>query len=119
MQLDLSQEIIRMFIERIVNETFPDETGAFRLQQIGLFTLIYALQGDKEPVTAALLSVMMGQTDSQIHRQLKNLMARGLVERTQIKNKQGRGQAWALSIKHNAKTMRLVEAISKAGGKRK
>jgi hypothetical protein len=33
-----SRAIIRMFVERILDEVFPDETGAARLQQIGLFT---------------------------------------------------------------------------------
>jgi hypothetical protein len=41
------------------------------------------------------------------------------IERTQILNKQGRGRAFQLSIKHNAKTKRLAAAIAKGGaGKR-
>jgi hypothetical protein len=42
-----------------------------------------------------------------------------LVERTKITNKQKRGRAFQLSIKHNAKTKRLAAAIAKGGaGKR-
>src|ERR1044071_7278279 len=92
MQQDHSRKVIRMLVERILAKTFPKETGAARLQQVGLFTLIYMLQGDKEPVT--------GQGDAQIIRQLRKLIDVGLVERTQILNKQGRGRAFALSIKH-------------------
>jgi hypothetical protein len=34
-----------------------------------------------------------------------------VVERTKILNKQGRGHAYAISVKYNAKAKRLVEAI--------
>ena len=119
MQADRSRELIRMFVERIVNETFPDETAAARLQQVGLFTLIYMLQGEEQPVTAARLTKMTGLSDAQIIRQLKKLIAIGIVERTQILNKQGRGRAFHLSIKHNAKTRRLANAIHKASARKK
>jgi len=49
-----------MLIERILENAFPDETGAARLQQLGLFTLIYLLQGKEEPVTARQLSQLTG-----------------------------------------------------------
>ncbi len=119
MQDNRSRELIRMFVERILDEVFPNESGAARLQQVGLFTLIYMLQGDKEPVTVTRLMQMTGQADSQIIRHLRKLMELELVERSQILNKQGRGRAFQLSIKHNAKTKRLADAIAKGGaGKR-
>ena len=118
MQADSGRELIRMFVERIINDTFPDESAAARLQQVGLFTLIYMLQGDKEPVTATRLSKMTGLTDGQILRHLQKLTKLELVERVQILNKQGRGRAFHLAIRHNAKTRRLVKAIEK-GGKKK
>lgn len=119
MQDDHSRQIIRMLVERILERIFPDETGAARLQQVGLFTLIYMLQGDKEPVTATRLVQMTGQTEGQVGKQLKKLIEVKLIERTKILNKQGRGYAWQLSIKHNAKTKRLADAIAKGGaGKR-
>jgi predicted transcriptional regulator len=111
MQADRSRALIRMFVERIVNEAFPGETPAARLQQVGLFTLIYMLQGDKAPVTAARLSKMTGLTDGQILRHLRKLTKLELVERVQILNKQGRGRAFYLAIKHNTQTRRLVKAI--------
>src|SRR5688572_20205743 len=37
-------ELLRMLVERILCEVFPEETGAARLQQVGLFTLIFVLQ---------------------------------------------------------------------------
>ena len=119
MQDNRSRELIRMFVEQILDEVFPGESGAARLQQVGLFTLIYMLQGDKEPVTGTRLMQMTGQSDSQIIRHLRKLIELELVERTQILNKQGRGRAFQLSIKHNAKTKRLAAAIAKGGaGKR-
>ena len=118
MQADSGRELIRMLVARILTETFPDETAAARLQQVGLFTLIYMLQGDKEPITAVRLSAMTGLSDGQVITQLRKLIEIGLVERTQILNKQGRGRAFHLSIKHNAKTRRLVKAIEKSGRKK-
>ena len=117
MQAHPAQQLIRMLVERILSEVLPKETGAARLQQVGLFTLIYMLQGDDEPTTVSRLSAMTGQSVSEISLQLKKLMKVDLVERTKILNRQGRGYAWALSIKHNAKTKRLVEAVVKAGKK--
>jgi predicted transcriptional regulator len=117
MQPNLSQVLVRMLVERILADVLPNETGAARLQQVGLFTLIYMLQGDDEPVTAARLTRITGQTETQIGNQLKKLLKVGLVERTKILNKQGRGHAYAISVKYNAKAKRLVEAIEKAGRK--
>ena len=119
MQVNRSRDLIRMFVERIVNETFHDETAAARLQQVGLFTLIYMLQGEEQPVTAARLAKMTGLSDAQVITHLRKLIDRDLVEREQILNKQGRGRAFHLSIKHNAKSRRLAKAIEKAGAKKK
>lgn len=109
----------RMLVDRILEEVFLEETGAARLQQVGLFTLIYLMQEDKEPVTASRLSAITGQSDTQIGNQLKKLIAIDLVERTKILNKQGRGYAWRLSIKQTPQTKRLLQAIEKSGGKKK
>ncbi len=94
-------------------------SGAARLQQAGLFLLIYVLQGDKEPVTVSRLKTLTGQSDSGLNRQLNKLLKIGIVEKTQILNKQGRGRAFHLSIKDGAKSRKLVRAIEKGGGKRK
>ncbi len=111
MQADPGRALLRMFVERIINATFPRETAAARLQQVGLFTLIYMLQDEKEPVTAARLSQMTGLADGQILNHLRKLTKLELVERVQILNKQGRGRAFHLAIKKNAKARRLVQAI--------
>ena len=108
-----------MLVERILAEVLPDETGAARLQQIGLFTLIYMLEGDETPVTAARIAQMTGQSAGEVSLQLKKLVDVELVERTKIRNKQGRGRAFALSIKHTPKTKRLLAAIDKATAKKK
>jgi len=119
MQPDLSRKVIRMLVERILEKVLPKETGAARLQQIGLFTLIYMLEGDKEPVTVSRLMKITGQSDAQIIKHLRKLMDAELVERRQILNRQGRGRAFALSIKHTPKTKRLLAAIDKATTKKK
>jgi predicted ArsR family transcriptional regulator len=119
MQADHSRELIRMFVERIIDSTFPDETAAARLQQVGLFTLIYMLQGEPEPVTAARLAGMTGLSDAQVLTHLRKLIDRKLVERKQILNKQGRGRAFQLMVRHTPQTSRLVNAIEKAGAKKR
>ena len=119
MQADSTRKEIRMLVGHILKKVFAKETGSARLQQVGLFTLIYMLQGDDEPVTARRLAMMTGQAQSQVGRQLKKLFDVQVIERTQILNKQGRGYAWQLSIKDNPKTRRLAKAIEKAGAKKK
>ena len=114
MQPDPSQQLIRMLVERILAAVFPKETGAARLQQVGLFTLIYMLQGDKEPVTASRLARMTGQSVGEVGVQIKKLIKVELVERSKILNRQGRGYAYALSVKHNRKSKRLLQALGGA-----
>ena len=115
MRYDLSRKRLRMFVERIVKEVFADETGALRMQQIGLFTLIYVFQGENNnPVTASRIAEMTGQTSGQVHRQLKKLLDLGLVDRKQIRNRQGRGHALSLTIKDSKQTRQLAKAIAKA-----
>lgn len=108
-----------MRVERILKKAFPKESGAARLQQVGLFTLIYMLQGDDEPVTARRLAMMTGQSEGNISNQLKKLFDVKVIKRTQILNKQGRGYAWQLSISDNPKSRRLVKALEKAGKKKR
>ena len=113
-QGDPNRELLWMFVARIVDEIFPNETGAARLQQVGLFTLIYLMQRDP-PVTAARVAEVTRQSQSQIHRQMKKLIALKLIKRTRIVNRQGRGHAFRLEINYSAKAKRLIKAIGKAG----
>jgi len=106
-----------MLIERILENAFPDETGAARLQQLGLFTLIYLLQGKEEPVTARQLSQLTGQLEGSISAQVKKLVALDLVERTPILQKQGRGRAFQLTVKDTPQAKRVTKAIDTAAGK--
>ena len=118
MQLELVRQLVRMFIERIVSETFPGETGAARLQQLGLFVLIFAYENEDAPVTATLLSELTGQSRNRVYKQLEKLDEVGIIQRTEILSKHGRGRTYQLSIKHNEKTKRLIEAIGKSATKK-
>src|SRR5207253_11318478 len=104
-------ELLRMLVERILAEVFPEETGAARLQQIGLFTLIFVLQNDKEPVTASRIASLSGQAHSEVSRQVQKLVKIGLVERTAITSPHGRGRAWHLSVKRGPESEKLLEAL--------
>jgi predicted transcriptional regulator len=112
MQLEFARRLIRMFIERIIREAFPGETGAARLQQLGLFVLIFAYENEPEPVTATLLSELTGQSRNRVYKQLEKLDDIGIIQRSEILSRHGRGRTYKLSIKHNEKTKRLIEAIA-------
>src|SRR3954466_10871131 len=99
---------LRMLVERLLAEVFPGETAAARIQQLGLFTLIFVLQDDGQPTTSARLTTVSGLKSSQVHRQLQKLLK---IERTAITSPHGRGRAWQLSIKHTPETARLLEAL--------
>src|SRR4051812_42891523 len=116
MEADLARDLILMFVDRIMDDMFPGETGASRVQQLGLFMIVFALEGREEPVTAARIAEITRQSDSRVQRQVQKLIARDLIERTRIKNKLGRGQAWQLSIKHSPGSKKLLKAIQNAGG---
>jgi DNA-binding MarR family transcriptional regulator len=111
MQLEDFQALVRMFVEPILAEVFPGETGAARMQQIGLLTVILMLQNTGEPVTAARIAEMSGQVHSQVHRNLQKLLKLGIVERVKVKNRAGKGQAWDLRIKHTPQTRKLLDAM--------
>jgi predicted transcriptional regulator len=114
MQLQLVRTLVAMFVDPIVDEIFPGETGAARLQQIGLFTLIFVMQDDDAGVSAKRLADRTGQALSTIYKQLEKLENVGVIEKTKTLNKRGRGQAHYFSVKRNAKTQRLIEAIVKS-----
>ena len=119
MQANPAEQLIRMLVERILADALPDETGAARLQQVGLFTLIFMLQSDDEPVTVSRLAAMTGQSVSEVSLQLKKLMKVELIQRNKILNRQGRGYAFHLTINHTPKSKRLIEAITDATIRRK
>jgi response regulator of citrate/malate metabolism len=81
MQLALVRELVGMFVTRIVDEIIPGETGAARLQQIGLFTLIFVLEQDGEPVTADRLAEITQQSKSAVQKQLQKLEDVDVIER--------------------------------------
>ena len=119
MQPQSGYHTLLMLLERILENAFSRESGAARLQQVALFTLIYLMQALERPVTAARLAEMSGQADSNIAKHVKKLIDLGLVERIPALNKQGRGRAYHLVVKQNAKTKRLTKAIDKAASSRK
>ena len=113
MQPTLVGKLIGMFVDRIISEVFANETGAARLQQVGLFTLIFVLEQRGEAVTAARVAELTGQSLSAVYKQLEKLETVDVIERRKASNKLGRSYVYQLWIKHNNKTKRLIEAIGK------
>ena len=111
MQLDQFQTLLRMLVERILEEIWPDETGVARVQQVGLFTLIFMLQNTGEPVTASRLAALTQQTQSQVHKQLQKLLEVDLIERTKFRPPSGKGQAFSLTVKYTPQARKLIEAM--------
>src|SRR5258707_10999363 len=101
MQLKFVGKLVGMFVDRILDEVFPSETGAARLQQVGLFTLIFVLEQRGETVTSTRLIELTGQARSAVYKQLDKLEAVDIIERKKAPNKQGRSYVYHLSIKHN------------------
>jgi len=119
MQLALVQELVGIYVTRIVDGIIPGETGAARLQQIGLFTLIFVLERGGEPVTADRIAKITDQSKSAVQKQLQKLEEIDVIERHKALNKSGRGRAYHLFIKHNEKTKKLLKAIGGTGGRAK
>lgn len=119
MQSHRSLQSLRTHLERILERALPKDSGAARLQRVGLLTLISVMQGDKEVVTARRLSRITGQSEGDVSLQVKKLIELGLLDRIPILNKQGRGRAYKLTIKPNEQTRRLTKAIAKAAAGRK
>ncbi len=111
MQPDPGRELFRMFVERIVKRAFAKESAAARLQQIGVFALIYMMERDAEPLTAARIAQFTGLADTQVLTHVRKLVERGMVVRTKITSRHGKGRSYRLSIKHTAETKKLVEAL--------
>src|SRR5262245_40605397 len=109
---------LRMLLDRILENAFPGESGASRLQQVGLFTLIYVLQDD-EIVTARRLSQLTGQSEGDVSNQLKKLIALDLIDRTQTVNRQGRGPAFKLTVKDTPQAKRLTKVIGKPASRKR
>jgi len=119
MQLPLVRKLIGMFVDRIVSEIIPDETGAARLQQLGLFILIFVLEENGTPVTAARLAEITKQKVSAVQKQVLRLESVGVIERRHALSKSGRCRAFHLFAKHNEKTEKLMKALGKAAPKRR
>jgi predicted transcriptional regulator len=114
MQLQLARKLVGLFVDPILDEIFADETGAARLQQIGLFTLIFVMDDGDTGVSAQQLAERSGQSVSAIYLQLDRLEEVGVVEKKKRLNKQGRGQAHFFSVKQSSKAKRLIDAIVKS-----
>jgi predicted transcriptional regulator len=114
MQLPLVRKLVGMHVDPILDKIFGKETGAARLQQIGLFTLIFMMDDGKTGVSAQQLADRSGQKVSAIYKQAAKLERAGVIEKRKTLNKLGRGRAFFFSIKQNAKAERVVNAIVKS-----
>ena len=119
MQLLFARRILGMYVGPILRKAFSNETGAARLQQVGLFAVIFILEESGEPVTAARLSEATGQATSAIYKQLQKLLDLKVIRKRQALNKGGRGYVMHFHVTQNAKTKQLLKALDKAARKKR
>ena len=103
-----------MYVEPILAKIFRNETGAARLQQLGLFLLIFVMEKSGEPVTAKRLSEATGHPHTSVHKQMQKLLKVGVVGKRKASNPGRRGYVLHFFVEQNAKTKRLLKAIDKA-----
>ncbi len=119
MQLSFVGKFVGMYVDPILGRIFRGETGAARLQQVGLFTLIMVLEARGESVTARRLSEVTGQATSAIHLQMEKLLEAKVVGKRRVSNRVGRSYAFEFFVMQNAKTKRLLKALDKAARKKR
>lgn len=78
-----------------------------------MFALIYVLERDEEPLTAAPLARLTGLSEAQVHTHVQKLVDRKLVVRKKIKGPHGKRRSLRLSVKHTARTKRLIEMLDR------
>ena len=107
-----------MYVDPILGKIFSDETGAARLQQVGLFTTIMVLEARGEAVTARRLSEVTGQGLSAIHLQMQKLLRVKVIGKRQVPKPSG-GYVLQFFVKQNAKTKQLLKALDEAAKKKR
>ena len=86
-------------LQQSLRETFPDETGAQRMQQVAVLLAIHALGslGD-EPVTATRIVHLFGHAESEVSRLVGRLVDRGLVHRERTTRPGFKGSVVSLTL---------------------
>ncbi len=119
MQLETARILLGMYVEPILAKIFRNETGAARLQQLGLFLLVFVLEKNGEPVTAKRLSEATGHPNTSIHKQMQKLLKVGVVGKRKGTSSGRRGYALHFFVMQNAKTKQLLKAIDKAAARKR
>lgn len=109
--MQAQHQLIWHLVKQIVERAFPEETAAARLQQVAILLTINALQDEPEPLTTQKLGEVYGLTVSQTHKLVTRLVERGLIERTQVLNRRGRGHAFALRVVETEELRQLRQAV--------
>jgi hypothetical protein len=119
MQLALFASLIGMSVDRVLAEILPGETGAARLQQLGLFLLVLVLEQRGEKVTVARIRELTRQSQSAIYKQLDKLVNVEVVKRTETKIDRPPGYVNEFSINYGDKAQRLIAAMGGPAVKKK
>jgi hypothetical protein len=91
-----SLTFVRKAIIRIVlADLLKNETGNMALQHLGILWIIYEYSESNDPITTARLQELTNVHGTTIIRYAERLEQLGLVKRTRVTARHGKGRAWA------------------------
>ena len=102
----------RATVTSLLHELFPGMPAAARLRRLGLLMVVCAFQDGDEPVTAARLAALTGYSASHVRRELRALIAFGLVAR----DAPGQGGAVRPTQKAGRLEAALLHAVATRAG---
>lgn len=93
------RQLPECYARQVLKHPLPNESGAERLQQVGILFAILGHQKQGEVVTTKRLAALCGMAASQTSRLVKPLMQRGLVRREVIVEPRRRSIDYALRVR--------------------
>lgn len=108
------KRVIWQLMQSVVDTAQPNETPQMRFQVMSILIAINALQLKEERLSVAQLSEILGIEKLTVSRLVLSLVNRGLVERTKVFNRLGRGHAYALRVKETPQLAAIYAEIRKS-----
>jgi predicted transcriptional regulator len=85
----------RAIIRIVLADLLKGETGNMALQHLGILWIIYEYSDSNEPITTARLQELTNVHGTTIIKYAERLEQLGLVKRTRVTARHGKGRAWA------------------------
>jgi predicted transcriptional regulator len=85
----------KAIIRIVLADLLRNETGNMALQHLGILWIIYEYSESNEPITTARLQELTNVHGTTIIKYAERLEQLGLVRRTRVTARHGKGRAWA------------------------